>query len=56
MYQSDDGISIFFLVFTSTRQVYGRPVYLPVDEEHRLSPPDINAIHKLAAENLLGLD
>lgn len=39
------------VVFSSTRQVYGRPVYLPVDEEHRLSPPDINAIHKLAAEN-----
>lgn len=39
------------IVFSSTRQVYGRPVYLPVDEEHRLAPPDINAVHKLTAEN-----
>jgi UDP-glucose 4-epimerase len=39
------------IVFSSTRQVYGKPVYLPVDEEHRVSPPDINAIHKLTAEN-----
>jgi UDP-glucose 4-epimerase len=38
------------IVFTSTRQVYGRPVYLPVDEQHRLSPVDINGIHKLTAE------
>jgi UDP-glucose 4-epimerase len=38
------------LVFTSTRQVYGKPVYVPVDEQHRLDPPDINGIHKLAAE------
>lgn len=39
------------VVFTSTRQVYGRSVYLPVDEEHRVQPLDINGIHKLAAEN-----
>lgn len=39
------------IVFTSTRQVYGKPLYLPVDESHRLAPPDINGIHKLAAEN-----
>jgi len=39
------------IVFSSTRQVYGRPIYLPVDEEHRLSPPDINAVHKITAEN-----
>lgn len=39
------------IVFTSTRQVYGKPVYLPVDEQHRIAPPDINGIHKLAAEN-----
>lgn len=38
------------VVFASTRQVYGRPRYLPVDEQHPLAPPDINAIHKLAAE------
>lgn len=39
------------IVFTSTRQVYGKPVYLPIDEHHRLMPLDINGIHKLAAEN-----
>ena len=38
------------IVFTSTRQVYGKPVYLPVDENHRLAPLDINGINKLTAE------
>jgi UDP-glucose 4-epimerase len=38
------------VVFTSTRQVYGKPVYLPVDENHRVAPLDINGINKLAAE------
>jgi UDP-glucose 4-epimerase len=38
------------IVFTSTRQVYGRPQRLPVDEAHPLEPPDINAVHKIAAE------
>jgi UDP-glucose 4-epimerase len=39
------------IVFTSTRQVYGKPLYLPVDEQHRLEPPDINGIHELTAEH-----
>jgi UDP-glucose 4-epimerase len=39
------------IVFTSTRQVYGRPVYLPFDEHHRIAPLDINGINKHAAEN-----
>jgi UDP-glucose 4-epimerase len=39
------------VVFTSTRQVYGRPVYLPLDEQHRVAPLDINGINKLAAEH-----
>ena len=39
------------IVYTSTRQVYGRPQRLPVDENHPIEPPDINAVHKLAAEN-----
>jgi UDP-glucose 4-epimerase len=39
------------IIFTSTRQVYGKPLYLPVDEQHRLAPPDINGIHELATEN-----
>jgi UDP-glucose 4-epimerase len=38
------------IVYAGTRQVYGRPQYLPVDEHHPLNPPDINAVHKLAGE------
>lgn len=38
------------IVFASTRQVYGKSQYLPVDEKHPLFPPDINGIHKLAGE------
>jgi UDP-glucose 4-epimerase len=38
------------IVYTSTRQVYGKPVYLPLDEQHRCDPVDINGVHKLAAE------
>ena len=40
------------VVQTSTRQVYGRPQYLPVDEQHPTSPVDINGIDKLACEQL----
>ncbi|MGH9026871.1 MAG: NAD-dependent epimerase/dehydratase family protein [Acidimicrobiia bacterium] len=40
------------VVYTSTRQVFGRPLYLPVDEEHPVSPVDVNGITKLAAEQL----
>jgi UDP-glucose 4-epimerase len=43
------------LVFTSTRQVYGRPESLPVDEGHPLAPPDVNAINKIAAEHYYAL-
>lgn len=38
------------IVHASTRQIYGRPKYLPVDEGHPLRPVDINGIHKLAGE------
>ena len=38
------------IVFASTRQIYGKPQYLPVDEKHPLSPVDINGINKLAGE------
>lgn len=38
------------IVFTSTRQVYGKPAYLPIDEQHRVQPMDINGINKFAAE------
>jgi len=38
------------IVFASTRQIYGRPKYLPVDETHPLRPVDVNGINKLAGE------
>jgi len=38
------------VVFASTRQIYGRPEYLPVDERHPLQPVDVNGINKLAGE------
>jgi nucleoside-diphosphate-sugar epimerase len=38
------------IVFASTRQVYGKPHYLPVDEKHPLQPVDINGVNKLAGE------
>ena len=38
------------IVFASTRQIYGRPAYLPVDERHPLQPTDVNGINKLAGE------
>ncbi len=38
------------IVFASTRQLYGKPQYLPVDEKHPIVPVDINGIHKLAGE------
>lgn len=38
------------IVYASTRQVYGRPEYLPVDERHRLRPTDVNGVNKLAGE------
>ncbi len=37
------------IVYGSTRQVYGVPEYLPVDENHPVSPVDFNGIHKHAA-------
>lgn len=39
------------IIFPSSRLVYGRPRYLPVDENHPLSPESIYAAHKLAVEN-----
>lgn len=39
------------VVFASTRQIYGRPLYLPVDEKHPLQPVDVNGIHKMAGES-----
>jgi UDP-glucose 4-epimerase len=39
------------IVAASTRQVYGRPQSLPVDESHPLRPVDVNGIHMHAAES-----
>ena len=39
------------IVYASSRQVYGRPKYLPVDEEHPVNPVDYNGVHKYAAEH-----
>lgn len=39
------------IVYASTRQVYGRPQYLPVDEKHPVAPVDVNAINKIAGEH-----
>lgn len=38
------------VVFASTRQIYGKPDYLPVDELHPIRPVDVNGINKLAGE------
>jgi len=39
------------VVFASTRQIYGKPDYLPVDEQHLLRPVDVNGINKMAGES-----
>jgi UDP-glucose 4-epimerase len=39
------------IVFASTRQIYGRPDYVPVDERHPLRPVDVNGINKIAGES-----
>ena len=38
------------LLYTSTRQVYGKPKKLPVTEDHETIPIDVNGINKLAGE------
>ena len=38
------------IVFASTRQIYGKPQYLPVDEKHPLHPVDVNGVNKMAGE------
>jgi len=38
------------VVFASTRQIYGRPQQLPVDEQHPIAPVDVNGINKTAGE------
>ncbi len=38
------------IIYASTRQIYGKPDYLPVDERHILRPVDVNGINKMAGE------
>ncbi|MFQ5772147.1 MAG: NAD-dependent epimerase/dehydratase family protein [bacterium] len=38
------------IVFAGTRQQYGKPKFLPVDESHLLQPVDVNGINKMAGE------
>ena len=38
------------IVYSSTRQLYGVPKYVPVDEKHPITPVDINGIHKFAGD------
>jgi len=38
------------IIYASTRQIYGKPDYLPVDEKHPLHPTDVNGINKMSGE------
>jgi UDP-glucose 4-epimerase len=38
------------VVYASTRQIYGRPDFLPVTEQHLVRPTDVNGINKAAGE------
>ena len=38
------------VLYAGTRQQYGRPQYLPVDEDHPMQPTDINGVNKMAGE------
>ena len=38
------------IVFAGTRQIYGKPDYMPVDESHPIRPVDVNGINKTAGE------
>ncbi len=43
------------VIFCSTRLVYGRPLFLPVNETHPLAPMNIYAVHKITIENYLNV-
>jgi nucleoside-diphosphate-sugar epimerase len=38
------------IIHAGTRQIYGRPQYLPVDEKHPVRPADVNGVNKAAGE------
>jgi nucleoside-diphosphate-sugar epimerase len=37
------------ILYADTRQAFGKPLYLPVDEQHPIRPVDFNGVHKYAA-------
>jgi nucleoside-diphosphate-sugar epimerase len=39
------------IVHAGTRQIYGRPRYIPVDEVHPVNPTDVNGVNKMAGES-----
>ena len=39
------------IIYSSTRQIYGKTQYLPVDESHPLAPVDMNGVSKLTGES-----
>jgi UDP-glucose 4-epimerase len=39
------------IVHAGTRQIYGRPHYIPVDEAHPINPTDVNGVNKMAGES-----
>ena len=43
------------VIFASSAAVYGVPLKLPVNEEHRLRPVNLYGVTKLAGENLMSL-
>lgn len=43
------------IIHASTRQIYGKPQCIPVDESHPINPPDVNGINKFSAEQYLEL-
>ncbi len=45
--RNNPGIKV---VFAGTRQVYGKPEFLPVTEQHLVRPTDVNGINKVAGE------
>ncbi|WP_395094973.1 NAD-dependent epimerase/dehydratase family protein [Armatimonas sp.] len=38
------------VVYTSTRQIYGKPIELPVTETHPIRPVDVNGVNNVAGE------
>lgn len=38
------------IIYASSRQIYGKPEYLPVDEKHPVHPTDVNGINIMSGE------